>query len=151
MWNIEKIVKCGNYRNAVVRNHPKATKNGYVLLHRIVMENHLGRLLGDDEIIHHINHDKLDNRIENLQVMLKSEHTRLHKSTGRTTVNLKCPWCRCLFNREKRQTHLIKIKNKFTCCSKKCGGKFSNIIRYNGVTDDVKLTLSQNIQGEFED
>jgi hypothetical protein len=55
------------------------------------MENHINRLLSEDEIVHHINQNKLDNRIENLQVMSKAEHVRLHKSTGRTTVNLKCP------------------------------------------------------------
>ena len=146
MWNIEKIVKCGDYRNAVVRNHPKANKHGYVKLHRVVMENHLNRLLGDDEVVHHINHDKLDNRIENLQVMLNTEHVRLHKSTGRTTVNMKCPWCGSLFSREKRQTHLVKTKSKYTCCSKVCSGKFSSLIKYNGITDAVVLALSQNIQ-----
>ena len=43
MWNIKKIVSKGDYLYALVPEHPKATKNGYVLLHRIVMENHLGR------------------------------------------------------------------------------------------------------------
>ena len=76
---------------AVVKNHPKANKHGYVLLHRVTMENHINRLLDDNEVVHHINEDKLDNRIENLQVMLNSEHTRQHKSTGKTIVNLKCP------------------------------------------------------------
>jgi hypothetical protein len=55
------------------------------------MENHLNRFLDDNEVVHHINGDKLDNRIENLQVMLISEHSRFHKSTGRTMVNLICP------------------------------------------------------------
>jgi hypothetical protein len=55
------------------------------------MENHLNRLLDDNEVVHHRNGDKLDNRIENLQAMLNSEHVRLHKSTGRTIINLKCP------------------------------------------------------------
>lgn len=30
---------------------PNATKNGYVLLHRVVMENHLGRLLEKNEVV----------------------------------------------------------------------------------------------------
>lgn len=37
--------------------------------HRWLMEQHLGRELGTDEVVHHINGDKLDNRLENLQVM----------------------------------------------------------------------------------
>lgn len=53
-----------------------------VLQHRWVMEQHLGRKLQTDEIVHHINHDGYDNRIENLQLMTSSEHSR-HHSTGK--------------------------------------------------------------------
>ena len=47
--------------------------------HRIIMENYLGRKLNRNEIVHHINEDKKDNRIENLEVMLLSEHSRKHR------------------------------------------------------------------------
>lgn len=51
------------------------TKKTY---HRYLMEQHLGRTLGNDEIIHHKNHDKLDNRIENLEIVTRSYHMGLH-------------------------------------------------------------------------
>lgn len=47
------------------------------LEHRLIMEEHLGRKLSADEVVHHINGDKKDNRIDNLQVMTWSEHSRL--------------------------------------------------------------------------
>jgi uncharacterized protein (DUF1330 family) len=50
----------------------------YVRKQRLVMEQHLGRPLHADEDVHHINGNKTDNRIENLQVMLHAEHSRLH-------------------------------------------------------------------------
>lgn len=53
MWNIEKIVSKGDYDYAVVKGHPNATENSYVLHHRIVMENHLNRLLNSNEVVHH--------------------------------------------------------------------------------------------------
>lgn len=47
--------------------------------HRLVMEAYLGRKLRNDEVVHHINHNKLDNRVENLRVMSNEEHMALHQ------------------------------------------------------------------------
>lgn len=49
--------------------------------HRYVMEQHLGRELTEDEVIHHKNGNKTDNRIENLEIMTLSEHSKLHYSS----------------------------------------------------------------------
>jgi len=46
--------------------------------HRLIMETHLGRKLEPWEVVHHINEDKLDNRIENLEVMSFGDHTKHH-------------------------------------------------------------------------
>lgn len=46
------------------------------------MEKHLGRRLQKGEIVHHINEDKVDNRLENLQLLTISEHMSLHYKTA---------------------------------------------------------------------
>lgn len=48
-------------------DHPRASKN-WILEHRVVVEEQLGRLLDAHETVHHINGIKDDNRPENLQV-----------------------------------------------------------------------------------
>lgn len=46
--------------------------------HRYVMEQHLGRKLSRDECVHHINGDRRDNRLENLELISRAEHNREH-------------------------------------------------------------------------
>jgi len=65
-------------------DHPSVTQKGYVLEHRLVVEKLIGRYLRTNEIIHHKNKIKDDNRIENLEIIVLGE-----PNCG----EVKCPFC----------------------------------------------------------
>lgn len=56
----------------------KMPDGSYKQEHRLVMEQHIGRLLCEDEVIDHLNGDKLDNRLENLSLTNQPDHARRH-------------------------------------------------------------------------
>ena len=54
--------------------------------HRYLMEKLLGRKLRKEEVVHHIDGNKLNNDIDNLELFeSKSEHLRFHWATDRRT------------------------------------------------------------------
>lgn len=98
----EKITRYG-YRAKRLLDHPFRDEDDFVLEHRLIAEKYLlndensieidgKRYLKPEYVVHHINFDRLDNRVENLKVMTKSEHQSYHaklnkrdrdKKTGR--------------------------------------------------------------------
>lgn len=82
MWAGGIKIGKGGYILVWRPDHPHANTQGYVPEHRLVMEDHIGRYLDPNEIVHHINSDRQDNSIENLQLLeSNSAHAKLHSET----------------------------------------------------------------------
>lgn len=76
--------------------------------HRQIMEEHLGRKLGPDELVHHRNHNPFDNDLDNLEVLSHQAHSQLH--------NQKHPLTKlCAVCGEEFTPHPTKRKRAKTC------------------------------------
>jgi len=88
--------QCANRKNKMFGNkNPKVQSrrwrisNGYRVMwkghsrifeHRLVMEKCLGRKLKNNEVVHHINNNRSDNRLENLMLFPNNKaHLNFHK------------------------------------------------------------------------
>lgn len=68
MWKGGVTISSGGYRWIRCPDHPHRNQGNYVQEHRLVMERVLGRYLRPEEVVHHIDDDRLNNAPENLQV-----------------------------------------------------------------------------------
>lgn len=92
-----------------------------VNLHRYLMEQKLRRSLFPNEVVHHINGDKFDNRPENLQVMETSEHSRITMLGRKLSSETKAKVSKSLIGNQRRKgvPHTPEIKAKISNAIKK--------------------------------
>jgi len=74
-WKLNK----SGYRTIYLPKHPNSSKQGYVAEHRLIVEQKIGRHLTKEEVVHHIDEDKQNNKIENLMLFkTNSLHQKFH-------------------------------------------------------------------------
>ena len=66
------------YKPEYINCYKKGNWKGFVYEHIFFAEKNLGRSLKEGEVVHHLDGNKLNNKLNNLIVLLRSEHGRLH-------------------------------------------------------------------------
>lgn len=97
----------------------KTGESKWISYARYLWEENYGKIPEGFEV-DHINNDKTDDRLENLQLLTREENIKKNNALRhRTLVKLICPICGKEFYFEKRNlsTH------RDPCCSKQCGYK----------------------------
>ena len=124
-FRILRTCRGGGYSYAVTEpKHPRANSKGLYPLHRVLMENKLGRLLAPGEHVHHIDGNKRNDDPENLAVLTRSEHGKVHAHPAEN-VAFRCGYCGAQCQAERRRYHgRMKIsKSGVLFCSHSCGAK----------------------------
>lgn len=67
------------YLKRYAPDHPWPRKGGYVRENVRIMESHIGRRIGRGEVVHHRDHDKSNNALDNLELLTHGEHSRRHR------------------------------------------------------------------------
>ena|ERR1035437_2487737 len=139
MYKILSTCKGGGYMYARTDPiHPKANSNGLYPLHRVIVENKLGRSLDRKEDVHHIDGNKDNNTPDNLISISNSQHTRLHHKKV-LYISYPCGCCGKVTTIETR-LHRLRVKRSrsgYIYCSGVCSGKGGNKYR--------KLKLSEGV------
>ncbi len=98
-----------------------------VLEHREIMEKHLGRTLDSNLVVHHKDHDKRNNKIGNLEVMTRSEHSKHHGKNKEPELHVfTCPMCDMPAVKLARNVRSnTKRDHAGPFCGRSCAGKYS--------------------------
>ena len=83
-----RITKKG-YRQVLMPGHHRSDKSGYVMEHILVWEMKTGVPVPPNCCIHHLNGDKLDNRMQNLCMMDTGSHTAFHHTGTKMSESTK--------------------------------------------------------------
>lgn len=113
-------------RNSVVLYNTDTKERTTISNAKYMMSVHLQRHLMHDEHVDHINDNKLDDRIDNFQILSLADNNRKQASlVGCSVIEYECPICSKHFVLKKKYSHYYKPYGSLTC-SRSCGGKASH-------------------------
>jgi hypothetical protein len=134
--------KSNGYMYIYKPKHPNSKQNGCILLHRYLMSEYIKRPLKSQEYVDHIDGNKLNNDIKNLQILTPLKHNQKHRGIRKKvkcnickkiTINKKyCCWkCNCIGQRKCKRPSKKQLINLLK------NNYFTEVAKMFGVTDNA--------------
>lgn len=120
------VTNTENRKNVILYNNPRdRTTISYA---RYLMSVNLKRFLKKEEQVDHIDEDKTNDVLDNLQILSIAENNKKHikiKEKTQQQVEISCPVCKNRFIKRRGATQLVQsLFGKISCCSRKCSDIF---------------------------
>jgi hypothetical protein len=149
-WTYGYIVVNGeNRKHVILSGKEKLSSTSYA---RYTLATALGRFLEPHEQVDHIDHDKTNDKLENLQILTVLENARKKaKHKGRLVAYIKCPVCHETFIRRTGNTQVVKCnEGRVACCSKQCNNEFRKLRISNKVRKQISHDTILNVCRVYE-
>jgi hypothetical protein len=147
-WIYGPIFNSSSGRNVVVLIDKVSKLKTSLSYARYLKSVQLGRKLGKDECVDHVDENKRNDDVNNLQILSRSDNNAKHRRiAGIKPIRFKfrCPICRKVFVREKRMSHIGK-RGILTTCSRSCSGKARALMGHG-----FDFDISDNVIGIVSD
>jgi len=117
------------YGRKIVQVHYIDGTKKNLLYSRHLMQEHLGRELNRQEEVDHIDQDKTNDVLDNLQIIFNKQHLKLDTKRIKD-VQIKCIWCRkIVFKNPRNMDHNSKLGKAGPFCGRSCAGKYGAAIQ----------------------
>ena len=126
-WKNGYLVVNGENRRTVILYNSKSERSSTAYA-RYLMSVKLGRYLLESEQVDHIDEDKTNDDLDNLQLLSMHENVvKQNKSRGRSMVRYMCPVCNAEFSRRRKNSHFNNKQRTTMTCSRSCGNRSQSV------------------------
>ena len=131
-------------RKHLILYEPNSKGKKTISFPKAIMEVYLGHKLGKDDTVDHIDRDKTNDAISNLQVINRKTHASLD-AIRRHSVFSTCPTCQMEFELTKNQLNKRSNILAGPFCSKTCAGKYGKSIQLGEVAPLPRITNTSDV------
>lgn len=143
-WKLAYLIKGSDNRKRVFLYNSRSDRAGLSYA-RYLMCVHLNRMLKPEEHVDHVDEDKTNDVIGNLQILTPAENTRKNVEARRKLGKLltdffifDCPVCKEFFTKRLNVVAKLEAEGRQICCSKSCSAKLQVRLGKSAITKIVR-------------